>query len=572
MMSPYVGGYFPGDEDNLLFLRIALEFGLVVVFLSGQAWDFIWVQLLASLNADFLVLPWLISSFLFGVAIYLLTCAVFIRIYKHSFHNEGLNEIVERAKRKMGYSGTIQFWRYESERYILAGFRTAVYSAILISDRALRSILENPSDGEVVIASKITGWPRFGALTRFLRIGLLFLAPAVFLPILFDASLLYYDPAFGPSLVPFGVAASYVFFSMLRDWMSRPYTIHEVEALYGTPLSTSFMMLFVGPATSQKKVQKYVENYKVPPNRQDIIRKRNRLLTSLCGGAVVGSIPIFQLVASGALTRHPEFILLAAAFSLGLGGACAVMIFGFQFDRSLLHEWDDIRKGRARNKLQEKKPVSDVVRQETAVHDGTPCSESEAREIEMLLSQAEGYEGYHVKCEEKGEDSGSFVVYRPGGYNRANWVCTIPSELHKLMPSADMMVPHIIYGSTVERVQRKQVKYILPIILPAFVVSFLLGSIFRINLTGGAADVIFSGMLSLVPFLLVMLLAGHRWYKSIMFKADAELARMYPAHIAALEALTRIGGIPELGVPSVEDRLRHLQNATHENAGEHSQI
>jgi len=137
-------------------------------------------------------------------------------------------------------------------------------------------------------------------------------------------------------------------------------------------------------------------------------RRRYRVLIGLCvEAAFVGCMLLFLSSLRGFLSSSWSML---SSILIGLvgGGVLLKFLFGL-YDQlqSRDEERPTLIQRRYRNAIIVPRALSE------AIHEGSLCSDSEASEIESLLNQAEGFQGYRVRCLEEGEDKEPWLYTGP---------------------------------------------------------------------------------------------------------------------------------------------------------------
>ncbi len=532
------GQYYLGAEESAPLFDVDLgEISIIV----GAVWGVLW-NYSAGLVSP---LAWLVLGLLVAVLFNLFIQRLIRARFQHPLNNAKVTEIVDRAAQRLGITDHIEVWSRESDRLTCMATRNLVFAAVLLSDMAVRDIVRDPENAEVVVAYKLAGAYHSNPVRRLMvALGAFFLG-------LSSESFFLFRTISEISSIPYFVSTmvllvAIMLFSVLivilfarRSYRDGP--LETVEELYEIPPPVAILRLFSKAPISDQKVAEYRDR-KASALKEEA---KSETLRNLKRSAIVAFVStilalIFVVRVIG-FSTPPRIVFSVIFLVVGAGIPFILTFVVTQF----------LASGKPGN-------GSDADREEEI------CRSELDKEIEKLIGSSSIGGGMSVRTL-RGEDGVEYVaVYDSPDPLSGKRVLALVPHIVDLLGTADMLAPYILYETRREALVSRYERLIFAlsfgslIVLIAVMLASFFSSTFSLDVDQ-TLIMFFAWIFVIFPVIYV-------WFRHSTFELDVRLAREFPRYVEMLHRLYEDGyGTPYMGYP-LRKRLEYLSRRGFESA------
>ncbi len=484
------------------------------------------------------LLIWISVSMAVAMLSYIIWLYLLRLRYRSATTNIEIVEIVDRAKRKIGMQEDVEVWIRESDKLICMAARTLLFTAVLLSPIAMNDILNQPEDGEVVIAYKLQKARKVKSYQHLLMIELQFLFGMLcwMFPFILVEFMFPFVPdqwSFMKMLITMDVVAVILIATCVVILRKKHKTdeFYSVEKVYQVSPYVALLKVFGGNNLSEEKIRDYFEIAKQQTKRETVIEQKEIMKRS---GVVATVVACFAFLlgfawAEGAIQNLAVPILVIALV------AGAITFFAV----ITIHQLRQIASRKYSS------------REET---DRKPIEGSRVATIEDLLVNTVGITGYYVRKVQSKSGANLLAVFKSILLVPVNVVLTVPPQMIEVLQTPEMLTCYIAYEIKYREIISKYSKFLVAgIILP---VGIMIS--FEISQGDTKGIYLWSFGIAIIAATIIETIV-YAWFRIKSFGLDEKLARTFPQHVTMIRRLLDAGyGTPYMGLP-LKKRLEHLR-------------
>ena len=238
--------------------------------------------------------------------------------------NHEFQEIVRRAQDRLGYSAELQLFVSKENGLVLANARTPFLRGLLSSDRAVKAIAENPTEGEVVIAYEIARLRRTPLWLSFLYnlIGIGYGFLIISGPFFFELIQQFLSPADFPLWI-LAALITYPWGLMFFVWYySQSIAEREVEEVYGRNPNLAAFEVFSKSSLSEDARRFYLDKIGLKIDERASRSVAHKVLIPFVWSCIVLALSVFAILVS----ELPQFLFVPIAVLLG-GAVFSILLY-----------------------------------------------------------------------------------------------------------------------------------------------------------------------------------------------------------------------------------------------------
>lgn len=213
------------------------------------------------------ILFWLVISFAIALSAQIIFQLVLRHRFRKPYAHAELEQIISKARSRMGFTKRIELWSYSSDKQVLIPLNGLISRAIIISKRAEENLLACPEYAEIILAENLRDVEGKPILSTWLPVFSFVIVSSILVHLsgmllIFNLSLIYITYIFFGSSI--GIWSKICGRKITKDTISAEYNTHPDLARYS---------VFGNSFPSNQEIEITFEKYGTPnPSSNDDVR------------------------------------------------------------------------------------------------------------------------------------------------------------------------------------------------------------------------------------------------------------------------------------------------------------